>query len=111
LGRIADVLPRTAATRSEDGANRIFALRAGIEELLDDAARVIGMERRNSNANAVARRRKGDEDNPTIGRVTDAIATRSEFFDFEIDSLIGVRCRRRSSRLATTRTSVSTGYC
>jgi hypothetical protein len=105
------VLPRTPTTGSEHGANGIYALRTRLEERLDDTVRVVGPARRDSNANAVARRRKGDEDDPAIGRVANAIATRSEFFDFEIDSLIGVRCRRRFSRLVTTRTSVSTGYC
>jgi hypothetical protein len=104
------VLPRTTTTGSKNGANGICALGAGLEELLDDAARVVGPVRSDSNANAVSRRREGNEDDPAVGRVTDAVPTRSEFLDFEIDSLFGVRGRRRSSRLATTRTSVSTGY-
>lgn len=110
LGRIVDVLPRTTTTGSEDGTNGIYALRAGLEERLDNAARVVGSTRRDSNANAVARRRKGNEDDPAIGRVTDTVPTRSEFLDFDLDALFGVRCRMRSSRLATVRMSFSTGY-
>jgi hypothetical protein len=110
LGRIVDVLPRTTTTGSEDRADGIYALRTGLEKRLDNAARVARPGRRDSNANAVARRREGNKDDPAIGRVTDTVPTRSEFLDFELDPLFGVRCRRRSSRLATIRSSVSTGY-
>ncbi len=110
MGRIVDVLPRTTTTGPEDGAGGIYALRAGLEERLDNATRVVGPEQRNSNANAVARRRERNKDDPAVGRVADTVPTRSEFLDDEFDPLFGVRCRRRFSRLATIRTSVSTGY-
>jgi hypothetical protein len=104
LGRIVDVLPRTTTTGSKDGAGGIYALRTGLEERLDNATRVVGPARRDSNANAVSRRREGNKDDPAIGRVTDTVPTRSEFLDYEFDPLFGVRCRMRSSRLATIRT-------
>jgi hypothetical protein len=85
-------------------------LRAGLEEQLDDAARVAGSAIRDPNANAIARRGKRNEDDLAVGRVTDAIPARREFLDFELDRLFGACCRRRSSRPATTLTSVSTGY-
>jgi hypothetical protein len=85
LDRIADVLPRTTTTGSKDGANGIYALRAGLEQLLDNAARVVGLTRRDTNANTITRRRKGNEDDPTIGRVTDTVSARCEFLDFELD--------------------------
>jgi hypothetical protein len=94
LGRIVDVLPRTTTTGSEYSTDGIYALRAGFDERLDDAARVVGSARRDSNANAVSRRREGDEDDTAIGRVTDAVSTRSELLDYEFDPLFGVRCRR-----------------
>jgi hypothetical protein len=103
------VLPRTTTTGSEDGANRIYALRAGLEERLDNAARVVGSTRRDSNANAIARRRKGNEDDPAIGRVADTVSARSEFLDFELDPRFGVRYRTRLPRLATIRMFFSTG--
>jgi hypothetical protein len=104
------VLPRTTTTGSEDAANGIDALRTGLEERLDDATRIAGPIRRDSNANAVARRREWNKDDPAIGRTTDTVPTRSEFLDYEFDPLFGARCRRRSSRLATIRASVSAGY-
>jgi len=104
------VLPRTTTTGSEDAANGIDALRTGLEERLDNATRIAGPIRRDSNANAIARRREGNKDDPAIGRTTDTVPTRSEFLDYEFDPLFGVRCRRRSSRLATIRASVSAGY-
>jgi hypothetical protein len=89
LGRIADVLPRTPTTRSEHSANGIYALRTRLEKRLDDTVRVVGPARRDSNANAVSRCREGNEDDPAIGSVTDAVPTRSELLDFEFDRLIG----------------------
>jgi len=90
LGRIADVLPRTTTAGSEDGANGIYALRAALQKLLDNAARVVGSKRRDPNANAISRRREGNEDDPAIGRVTDTVPARSEFLDFEFDPRFGV---------------------
>jgi hypothetical protein len=109
LGRIVDVLPRTATARSKYGADGIDALRTGLEERVDNATRVVGPPRGDSNANAVSRCREGNEDDPAIGRVADAVPARSELLDYEFDPLFGVRFRRRTSRLATIRTVFSTG--
>ena len=103
------MLPRTTTTGSENSANGIYALRTGLEELLDNAARVVGLTRRDSNANTIARRRKGNEDDPTIRRVADTVSARSEFLDFELDPRFGVRYRTRLPRLATIRMFFSTG--
>ncbi len=110
MGRVIDVLPRTTSTGSEDGANGVYALRTGLEERLDNATSVVGSAGRDPNANAVARRGEGNEDDPAIGRVTDTVPARSEFLDFKLDPLFGVGGRRRPSRLAMTRVPVSTGY-
>jgi len=90
LGRIVDVLPRAAPTGPEHGANGVGPLGTGLEERLDDAARVAGSAIRDPNANAVTRRGKGNEDDPAVGRVADAVPARSEFLDFELDQLFGV---------------------
>ncbi len=104
------MLPRTTSTGSEDGADGVYALRTGLEERLDNATSVVGSASRDPNANAVARRGEGNEDDPAIGRVTDTVPARSEFLDFKLDPLFGVGCRRRPSRLAMTRVPISTGY-
>ena len=103
------MLPRTATTGSKNSANGIYALRTGLEKLLDNAARVVGLMRRDSNANTISRRRKGNEDDPAIGRVADTVSASCEFLDFEIDPRFRVGYRTRFSRLATIRMFFSTG--
>jgi hypothetical protein len=90
LGRIVDVLPRAAPTGPEHGANGVGPLGTGLEQQIDDTARVAGSAIRDPNADAVARRAKRDEDDLAVGCVTDTVPARSEFLDFELDQLFGV---------------------
>ncbi len=81
------MLVLAAAARTVVGAGRIFAAGAGLEDVHDLGARVLGLARDDAHAQPVALGCEGDEDDEALLQARETVAAEDHFFDGDFDEV------------------------
>ena len=103
LRRVRDVLPRAAPAAAVDRADRVDALRARLQQCRDLRVQEARVRALDTNADAIARRGEGHEDDAAVVRAPDPVASGRELVDRELERL--GRAAGAAPAAATTRSA------